>query len=98
MSVIQQLLHLALCKTQSLADIQLWNKNVCLQQNFFNSSVVENSATNYWLQKTVCSKVNKASHGPSSSSKDCSLSFTGSKFPPVSGKGTDESSGGQKSN
>lgn len=35
---------------------------------FLTSSVVENSATSNWLQKTFCSEANKASHGPSSGS------------------------------
>lgn len=55
----------------------------------FKSSVVGNSAISDWLQKTFCSEANKASHGPNSSSKDCSLHFPGFRLPVLSGKETD---------
>lgn len=41
------------------------------------------------IKETFCSEANKASHGPSSSSKDCSLTFTASRLPALSGKETD---------
>ena len=74
----------------SISDLYSVSEQECLSiAETFKGSVEGNSATSDWLQKTFCSDGNKAGYGPSSSSKDCSLNFPGSRIPALSGNETD---------